>query len=47
VDKATHKLLIHETEVTTIRLIFDSYTNDRLGTHPSPPCSTPAAFEHA
>jgi site-specific DNA recombinase len=31
VDKDTHTLLIHEHEAVVIRLIFDLYTQDRLG----------------
>ena len=32
VDKATQRLVIDQAEATTVRLIFDSYTKDRLGT---------------
>jgi len=32
VDKATQKLVINPAEAATVRLIFDSYTTDRLGT---------------
>ncbi|MFD2768213.1 recombinase family protein [Micromonospora eburnea] len=32
VDKKTHKLVVNEAEAATVRLIFDSYTRDRLGT---------------
>ena len=32
VNKDTHKLVPYETEAAIVRLIFDLYTNDRLGT---------------
>ena len=43
VDKTTHTLITDEHDAVIVRLTFDLCTKDRLGSAPSPKCSTNGA----